>query len=162
MTIRTRLALTSAALMVGVATSACGGGGSGSGSDGAPTDASKDDFCSTYSDLFADLMGDMSDVPSDEQMATAVKDWADKLEAVGTPEDITDDARAGFDDLVDQANSIDADDFSIDKLDELAQGGKGASEEAQEQATAFATYLTDTCGNPLDDLEMPEMPSETP
>ncbi|SEB96205.1 hypothetical protein SAMN04489844_1407 [Nocardioides exalbidus] len=160
MNLRTRLVLTSTVLVVGAVTSACGGGGSDS--SGAPTDASKDEFCSTYSDLFTDLMGDMTEVPSDEQMATAVKDWAQKLEDVGTPEDISDDARAGFDSLVEQANSIDAEDFSIDKLDELAKGGEGASEAVQKQATAFADYLTDTCGNPLDDLEMPEMPSATP
>ena len=42
MTIRTRLTLTSAVLLVGAVTSACGGGGGG-----APSDASKDGFCET-------------------------------------------------------------------------------------------------------------------
>ena len=162
MNLRTRLALTSTVLVVGAVTSACGGGGGAGGDGGAPADAGKDEFCSTQTSLFEDLMGDMSEMPSNEEMATAVKDWAKKLETVGTPKGISDDARAGFEDLIEQARDIDAGDFDIDKLDELAQGGSGASEEAQEQATAFADYLTETCGNPLDDLEMPELPSQTP
>jgi ABC-type phosphate transport system substrate-binding protein len=157
MNIRTRLALTSTVLVVGAVTSACGGG-SGSG---APTDASKDDFCKSYTELFTSMVGDGTSVPSNDEMAKAVKDWASALEETGTPSDISDDARAGFEDLIEQANDIDAEDFSIDKLEELAQGGNEASEEAKKQATAFATYLTDTCGNPLDNLDLPEMPSST-
>lgn len=155
MTIRTRLTLTGTALLLGVVTSACGG------SSGAPSDAGEKEFCDTQSSLFADLMpDDLADpqVPSDEDMAKAVKDWGKELERVGTPEDIPDDARAGFERVVEQAGEIDASDFSIDKLEELEQGGADASEEVQKQAKAFADYLTKTCGNPLDDLEMPEMP----
>ena len=103
---------------------------------------------------------DMSapELPSDEQMATAVKDWAEKIEEVGTPEDISDDARKGFEAIVEQANEIDASDFSIEKLEELEAGGKDASAEARKQADAFEDDLTETCGNPLDNLDLPEMP----
>ena len=156
---RTRLTVTTVALLVGAATSACGGGGGG----GAPTDASEKAFCQTQSSLLEDLMpADMSDpeLPTDEKMAEAVQDWARKIEEVGTPEDISDDARKGFEAIVEQANEIDAADFSIEKLEELEAGGEDASAEARKQADAFETYLTETCGNPLDDLEMPEMPTE--
>ncbi|RYC04173.1 hypothetical protein [Nocardioides zhouii] len=157
---RTRLSLITVALLVGAATSACGGGGAGGG---APTDASEKDFCQTQSSLLTDLMpADMSnpELPSDEKMAKAVQDWAKKIEEVGTPEDISDDARQGFETIVAQANEIDAADFSIEKLEELEAGGKDASAEAKKQADAFEKYLTETCGNPLDNLEMPEMPTE--
>ncbi len=155
---RTRLTLSGAVLLVGAVTSACGGG-SGGGS-GAPTDASEKDFCDTQTSLFTDLVGDTSNpqVPSNDDMAKAVKGWADKLEKVGTPEDIPDKARAGFEATVEQAKDIDADDFSIDKLEELSQGGLDASKDAQAEATAFSDYLTKTCGNPLDDLNLPEVP----
>jgi len=73
-------------------------------------------------------------------MAKAVKDWGKELEEVGTPEGIPDDARAGFEAVVKQANEIDA------------------SEKAQKQAQAFTDYLTEKCGNPLEDLDLPEMP----
>lgn len=154
MNVRARLALTSTVLLVGAATSACGGGG-------APADASEKDFCDTQSSLFNDLLPeDMAnpELPSNEEMAQAVKDWGQELEEIGTPEGISDDARAGFEQLVEQAGEIDAADFTIDQLEELEQGGADASEAAQREAEAFADYLTETCGNPLDDIEMPEMP----
>ena len=154
MKISTRLTMTSAVLLVGAVTTACGGGG-------APTDASEKDFCETQSSLLGDLMPDdmtNPELPSDEAMAKAVKDWGAELEQVGTPEDIPDDARKGFDAVVAQARDIDASDFSIEKLEELESGGKDASEEVQKQAKAFSDYLTETCGNPIDNLEMPELP----
>ena len=160
-TSRTRLTASTAVLLIGAAASACGGGGAGGG---APTDASEKEFCQTQSSLLEDLMpADMTnpELPSDEQMATAVKDWAKKIEDVGTPEDISDDARKGFEAIVEQANEIDASDFSIEKLEQLEAGGKDASAEAKKQADAFEKYLTDTCGNPLDNLDLPEMPESS-
>jgi hypothetical protein len=159
-TSRTRLTVSTAALLIGAAASACGGGGSGGG---APSDASEKEFCQTQSSLLEDLMPDMSstELPSDEQMAKAVKDWAKKIEQVGTPDDISDDARKGFEAMVEQANEIDASDFSIEKLEQLEAGGKDASAEAKKQADAFEKYLTGTCGNPLDNLDLPEMPESS-
>ncbi len=160
-TSRTRLTVSAAALLIGAAASACGGGGAGGG---APSDASEKDFCQTQTSLLENLMpADMSnpELPSDEQMAKAVKDWAKKIEEVGTPSDISDDARKGFEAIVEQANKIDASDFSIDKLEQLEAGGKDASAEAKKQADAFETYLTETCGNPLDNLDLPEMPGSS-
>ena len=157
-TSRTRLTASTAVLLIGAAASACGGGGAGGG---APTDASEKEFCQTQTSLLEDLMpADMSnpELPSDEQMAKAVKDWGAKIDQVGTPEDISDDARKGFERIIEMADEIDASDFSIEKLEQLEAGGKDASAEAQKQADAFEKYLTDTCGNPLDDLEVPEMP----
>jgi hypothetical protein len=155
MNTRTRLSLTSAVLLVGAVTTACGGG------NGAPADASEKDFCDTQSSLLDNLLPDdltNPEVPTNEEMAKAVKDWGKELEEVGTPEDIPDDARAGFEAVVKQANEIDASDFSIEKLEELEQGGADASEKAQKQAQAFTDYLTEKCGNPLEDLDLPEMP----
>ena len=155
MNIRTRLTMTSAVLLVGALTSACGGG------SGAPTDASEKEFCDTQSSLLEDLLPeDMTnpEVPSNEDMAEAVKDWGAELEEVGTPEDISDDARAGFEAVIEQARDIDASDFTIEKLEELEQGGEDATAEVKKQAEAFSDYLTETCGNPMDNLDLPEMP----
>jgi len=156
MTIRARLTLTSAVLLVGTVTSACGGGGGG-----APSDASKDGFCDAANSLMSDLVPEdlsTAELPSDQDMAKAVKDWGSRMEDVGTPEDISDDARKGFESVVDQAKEIDASDFSMENLEELEKGGADASAEEKKQAEAFGTYLTDTCGNPMDDMEMPELP----
>jgi hypothetical protein len=162
MTIRTRLTVTSAALLVAAVTTACGGGGGG-----APSDASEEDFCAAQSSLVENLLpDDMADpeMPSNEDMAKAVQDWGAEIEEVGTPEGISDDARAGFEAVVEQADDIDASDFTMEKLEELEMGGADASAEVKEQAQAFSDYLTETCGNPMDDLELPEVPdmSETP
>jgi hypothetical protein len=160
MTIRTRLTVTSAVLLVGAVTSACGGGG-------APSDASEKDFCAAQSSLVENLLpDDLADpeMPSNEDMAKAVRDWGAEIEEVGTPEGIPDDARAGFEAVVEQANDIAASDFTMEKLEELEMGSADASAEVKEQAQAFSDYLTETCGNPMDDLELPEVPdmSETP
>jgi hypothetical protein len=155
MTVRARLTLTGVVLLVGTVTSACGGGA------GAPSDASKDDFCEAANSLMSDLMPDdltTAELPSDQDMAQAVEDWGSRMAEVGTPEDISDDARKGFESVVDQAEDIDAADFSMDSLEDLEAGGADASAEEKKQAEAFGTYLTDTCGNPMDDIEMPEMP----
>jgi len=158
MTLRARLTMTTAAILVGAVTSACGGGGAGGG---APTDASEGDFCDTQTSLIDDLLPDdltNPEVPSNEEMAEAVKGWGAKLEEIGTPDDIPDDARKGFEAVVQQAKEIDASDFTIEKLEELEKGGENASAEVKEQATAFSDYLTEKCGNPMDDLELPELP----
>jgi hypothetical protein len=155
-TMRTRLGLSSAVLLVGAVTAACGGGGSG-----APSDASEDGFCDAANSLLTDLMPeDMStpEVPSDEDMAQAVKDWGDRMEEVGTPDGISDEAREGFEAVLAQIEDIDASDFSAENLEELGDGGAQASEEVQRQAEAFGDYVTETCGDPMDDIEMPEMP----
>jgi hypothetical protein len=59
--------------------------------------------------------------------------------------------------VLDQIEEIDASDFSAENLEELGEGGAEASEEVQQQAEAFGDYVTDTCGNPMDDIEMPEL-----
>ena len=83
------------------------------------------------------------------------------MQEVGTPEDIPDDPRHGFEADVEQAKEIDAADFSMDNLEDLERGGADASEETRRQTDAFGDYLTDTCGNPMDDIEMPEIPETT-
>ena len=158
MTVRARLTLTGAVLLVGAVASACGGGSS------APSDASRDGFCEAANSLMSDLVPEdltTPELPSDEDMAQAVKDWGSRMEEVGTPEDIPDDARKGFEAVVEQAEEIDAADFSMENLEDLEKGGADASKEVEEQADAFGDYLTETCGNPMDDIEMPELPEST-
>ena len=155
MDIRTRLTLTCAVLLVGGLTSACGGSG------GAPTDASEKGFCEAADSLLADLVPeDMTspELPSDEDMATAVQDWGRRMEEVGTPGNISEKARKGFESVVEQAQDVDASDFSLEHLEELEQGGADASAEVKEQAEAFGDYVADTCGDPMDDVELPELP----
>lgn len=155
MNTRTRLSLSSAVLLVGAVTTACGGGGAG----GAPGDASKDDFCAAQASLLENIDIDFTDpeaaMPNEKDMANALHDWADELEKVGTPEGIPDDARKGFEEIVKQASGISEADLKSENLDALEAD---MSKEQKANAEAFNTYVTDNCGSMLGDLETPELP----
>lgn len=167
MNTRTRLTLSSAVLLVGAMTTSCGGGGGDDGGvggvGGAPTDASEKAFCDSQTSLLQDLLPDdltNPEMPSTVEMAQTVKDWGTKIEKVGTPDTISDEARAGFEAVVDRVDKIDVADFEVKKLQQLESGGEDASAEVQKQAEAFSDYLVATCGNPLDDVELPQLPAE--
>ncbi|MBC2932226.1 hypothetical protein [Nocardioides sp. zg-1228] len=152
MTIHARLGLAGAAVLL-AATSACGAGEP-------PTDADEDRFCDTADSLMSGLLPEDptdSELPRDEDMARAVRDWGARMEEVGTPAGIPDEARKGFEAVVEQAKGMDASDFSLETLRELEGGGADSSEQVQAQTDAFGDYLAETCGDPIDDLEMPEL-----
>ena len=143
-------------LLVAATTAACGGSG-----DSAPEAASTDDFCAAQSSLFTDLDLDFTDpdaaLPTEEEMADAMHGWADRIAEVGTPEDIPDEAREGFEETVTAAQELTVEDLTSPDLDALESK---MSDEAQAKVEAFSTYVSDTCGSVLpDDMpEMPEMP----
>ena len=153
MTIRTRLTMSTAILLVGAVTTACGGSGGG-----APADASKDDFCKAQSSLFTDLDLDLTDpeaaLPSEKSMADAMHSWADRMEKVGTPGNISDEAREGFEETVKAAGDISEADLKSPDLNALEND---MSEDAQKKVEAFTTYVNDTCGSMFGDLDVPEM-----
>ena len=106
-----------ATVLLAFSLSACGG---------APTDASEKEFC----EVALDQPGDDVD---------AIHDWADKAEEVGTPEDIPDEARDGFELLVDTAKDIDEDDLDDESLEDEF------SDEDQDAFAAYGEYVGKTC-----------------
>lgn len=134
-------------LLVGGSVAGCGGD--------PPADASEKEFCDTYNSLFAD--GSLEDV-SDEQIVEEIKAWGKRLEETGTPESMSEEARAGFDRTLQELKSLDPDagpeDF--EKLEE------DASDEVRQQMRAFDEFSMSTCGSPLDDVELPELPELSP
>ena len=148
--------LAAALVLVGGSAVSCGGGGAGAD---APTDASESEFCDAYTSLFSDL-GDLAgaggEAPPEDEMLKSFQDWAQKMEDVGTPEGISDDARQGFELTIEEVNDLEAEDLDQASLDDLSSD---ASDEEKEQAEAFNTYLTDTCGNPLEELAPSDAPS---
>ncbi|WP_426243208.1 hypothetical protein [Nocardioides sp. LHG3406-4] len=147
--------LVASLVLIGGSAVACGGGGDSDGGD-APTSASKTEFCDAYQGLFTDLAGlagDTGEAPDENAMLNAIQDWAADMEKVGTPEGISDDVRSGFELTVGQAKDLEADDLKEANLEDLTTD---LSEDEQKQAQAFTTYVTDSCGNPLDEI----MPSE--
>ena len=144
--------LAASLVLVGGTALGCSGGGGGAG---APTDASEEDYCAGYQSLFDD-MSTMADA-TDAEIIAQIKDWATTMEETGTPEDMPEDARAGFETTMTLINDLDDDaqQEDFEKIDE------DLSEDETAQVDEFDTYTTETCGSPLDNMETPEMP-ETP
>ncbi|WP_345266586.1 hypothetical protein [Nocardioides nanhaiensis] len=150
---------------------ACGGDDGAS----APDSASVEDFCDAYTSYIEDLLDDidMSDpsaieTPSAEEAVDGIKEWADELAETGTPEDMPDEARQGFEDFIDGAQEITADDLEDPSNLEALEEEFGGDPEA---AQALTEYTNENCGNPMEDMmgemmeempDMPEMPSDLP
>lgn len=149
--------LAAAASLVLVASlSACGGGEGGISGSGAPDNASTDDFCEAYNGLFKALMSSGAD---ESTAIKALKQWASDMEEVGTPEDIPEDARRGFELLVETASNID-DDATLEDLSNL---DKDFDEDDQKYGEAFTTWATETCPTDLSDMGLPtDLPTELP
>ncbi|KQY57512.1 MULTISPECIES: hypothetical protein [unclassified Nocardioides] len=111
-----RLALVGASLVLVGGLAACGG---------SPDDASKDDFCKAM-----DKVGKAGDD------FDKYKDAVDELSDTGTPENIDDDARDGFEFLVDEVGDADSE-KDLDDVDV-----KGDDKKATE---AFGKYYAKEC-----------------
>ncbi|KRF12433.1 hypothetical protein ASG90_15825 [Nocardioides sp. Soil797] len=112
-----RLALVGASMALLGGMTACGG---------PPDDASEKDFCDGWS-KFEESSSDFDDAKD------AVKD----LEDVGTPKGISDDARKGFEFLVDEIGDADDEDDLPDDSD--------LSDDEKKQSEAFSKYVMETC-----------------
>lgn len=127
---------------------ACSDDGGSSGSS-APDDASLDEFCETFNGLFDQVLSE--DVAGDSAaMVRALKDWAKEIEDVGTPSDMPEDARHGFELFIEQAENID----EGATLADLEKIGEDLSEGDQADGEAFSTWTQDNC--PLDLPSLPE------
>lgn len=119
---------------------------------GPPTNASRAEFCKAvqsvdkeYAELYAD-----SEKPSVEKRIELDKEWADALEKSGTPEDIPEDAREGFEYVLDHPWSEE----DYEAFDKAAQDPERTEsppweavtpEEDQDIVRAWQVYLIDTC-----------------
>lgn len=119
-------ALVISLLLVGFGTTACG---SDSAAD-APKDASVEDFCGALTGL--------DDATDDSKVA----DHLDDMLRVGTPADIPDDARKGFEFLIEKAAELD------EKEDQLADRAAFESVFGKDSAVQFLalfSYYQTTC-----------------
>ncbi len=133
--IKRPVAAASASMLLALALSACGGGGSG-----APEDASTEEFCEAYLEI-----GTLED-------GADIKAYADNLGEVGTPEDIGEDERAGFEVFIEAASDVE-DDASLEDIEE-----PDVSEEENADAEAFIAYASEACVGSLPD----DLPTEAP
>lgn len=139
-----RALLAASLVLVAGSAVACGGD--------APADATEKTYCDAYDSLFED-MSSMTEA-DDGAVVAAIKEWGRKMRETGTPENISEEAREGFEKSMDMIGQLDdkASAADFDKLDD------DLSEAERKAVDAFDTYTTDTCGSPLDDLEMPAPP----
>jgi hypothetical protein len=141
--------------LMAVTLAACGGS--------PPTNASVEDFCAVGDELdglFSDLADD-----DFEGFVDAASEAADRLSDVGTPEDISEDAREGFELMIDILEDLDADEMQAAqeawdaRVDEATESGDfselqdvnpfnelmGITEEDETKFQAFTQYADSTC-----------------
>ncbi len=137
-----RTARTAVVAVAGLALSSCSGGTE------VAQGASVNEFC----EAFASLQDGLGDLPSagsaDDQAAAAgarVKDWADRLAEVGTPADISEEARRGLEVVVESGQDLPGDAGPSD----LAELDGSYSAEDSQAADAFGSYADETCASAL-------------
>ena len=137
-----RLAALAAPALLVLSLTACGG------SD-APDDASKEDFCKAYG---AEPEFDESlATASPEEQAKQIKDELDRLaddfEEVGTPKDIPDDAREGFEVQLEAVQDLSEDDLQKAIEDDDSDFFENAvNGDDKDKAEAFDEWASDYCG----------------
>lgn len=147
---RTRLALSSLAVLAAASLSACGG-------SNAPADASEKEFCEATLSVYENFdFSDPKAEPDEAEIAESLRAWGEELEEVGTPESMSEDAREGFEVTLDQLADLEAEDISQDGSDFY----EDLSDDEEKQVEAYTTYIGETCGLPgTDDLPELETPS---
>jgi hypothetical protein len=132
-------AVVGAAVLLSISLSACGG---------PPTDASVKDYCAAVND--DSDFEDFGEDSTEEDFVDALQSFADRLEKVGTPEDIPDDAREGFEISLDAVEDLDPDDIDLKNLDDSALEDD-LSDDEKDKLDAYNEYENKTCGDDSDD-----------
>jgi hypothetical protein len=137
-----KLGLLAASLvLVAGAAVGCGDDDSGSGAKaggGKDDSTSTEDFCGAFK-AFAD---DLADVTGQEpNLGEILKKAAQRIEDVGTPDDIPDDAKEGLQLTLDAILAL-PDDASIEDMGGLEDEFSDAD---KEKTDAFSEYLDKTC-----------------
>jgi hypothetical protein len=137
-----RSAIRSAAVALGLsaALSACAGG--------PPSNAEKADFCTAYGEASTALQAAMLAPPNEAEWAAIQTEFADLAE-IGTPEDTPDQARRGFEVVVDTV----ADLSHEEAADALAGQDPlpGIKPKQDEQVDEFAEWAGEECATPASD-----------
>ena len=139
-----RMSLLAAPLLVAGLLAGCGEDGAG-GADAAdaPSDASVEEFCQPFVDMLQEVSAQGEDL-SDADAVQLAKETADKLRETGTPADMPEDARRGFELVVEKLAELpdDATKDEVEKAQEL-------TEEEQTYSTALSQYIASNCADQL-------------
>lgn len=128
-----RIALVIASLaLVGGTTMACGGG-----TGGAPDDASKKAFC--------EAIGGFPEAQDGKIKQEDWDDWVDEIKDTGTPEDIDDDAREGYEASIDLLEDVDIEANEEELTKDLQEAEAELSKDEKSDVKAFEEYRSKTC-----------------
>ena len=142
-----RMSLLAAPLLVVGLLAGCGDGGADSsgGADAgdAPVNASVEEFCQPFVDMLEEVSA-QGDELSDADAVRLAKETADKLRETGTPDDMPEDARKGFELVIAKLADLpdDATKDEVEKAQEL-------TEEEQRYSTALSQYIASKCADQL-------------
>jgi len=131
-------------LMAGVA-AGCGDDSASSPAT-ARDNASVEEFCAGVAEIGRSIEGVEGDKPTAEQL-DAIQGAAADLGEVGTPEEMSDDARMGLELVV----GFIVDSGSATTVDELSSPDDGLAEDEQQQFEAFDSFIEDSCFSPSGD-----------
>ena len=139
--IKRPLALAGATVLMGLTLTACGGS--------YPTDASKDDFCNGFKDIVSATTSVKGDEPNESEWKKIQKAYGD-LGDTGTPKDIGDDERKGFEAMVDAITDLDYKDAKKAFGDKDGSSSvPGVSKDDEKNIEKFTTYVGKNCADAL-------------
>ncbi|WP_377319970.1 hypothetical protein ACFJIY_14020 [Pimelobacter simplex] len=150
------LATAGAAVLLALSLTACGGD--------SPSDASVKDYCDavrgdTNNEAFAKALEDKDY----DKIVDLFKEQAEKVEEVGTPKDISDDAREGFEIQLDAIKDIDGDDVkkAFESNGDSDPFEDKISKDDKKKVEAYTKYESETCSD-SDSVPTPDVPTEVP
>lgn len=136
--IKRPLAAAGSAVLLAFTLAACGGG--------APTDASKEDFCDAVnSDANDEEFEKALEDKDGGKLLDLIQEQVDEIEEVGTPEDISDDEREGFEILLEQVDNLSEDDIEQAINDQKDPFEADLSSDEKKKVDAYNKYETETC-----------------
>jgi hypothetical protein len=102
-----------------------------------------EEFCQPFVDMLQEVSAEGEDL-SDADAVRLAKETADKLRETGTPADMPEDARRGFELVVEKLADLpdDATKDEVEKAQEL-------TEEEQTYSTALSQYIASKCADQL-------------
>jgi len=118
----------------------CGDDSSGGSDGGDSNSTSAEEFCGVFLDMAQTAQEQGADA-SDADALKLLKDLADKLEEVGTPEDMPEDAQDGLQLLIDKIKDLPDDATAED----LAKVEEDFTDEDKANQEALQTYLGEKC-----------------
>ena len=139
-----RISLLAVPMLVVGLLAGCGddGGGGGDAAD-APKNATVEEFCQPFVDMYQDVVAKGEDI-ADEDAVKIAKDTADALREAGTPEDMPADARKGWELVIEKLSELDE-----DATAEEVQAAQNLTEEEQKYSDALAQYVASKCANAM-------------